>query len=285
MNTIGTAILRLKLTWSLSAPARDALLGRSAGRHMRIRPDDVFLVSFPRSGNTWTSFLMGNLVTRADPVTFENLHLFVPDIYSHHESLLGSLPSPRMLKSHEVFTPAYPRVIYVVRDPRDVLVSYYHYQRKFRQIGDDVSMDAFAGRFLDGAVGPFGSWGQHVGCWLGAQEGDPRFLVVRYEALAADPVPQLRRIAGFLGAPADDARLAWAVEHSSRANMQRLEREAAQRMDYLMQSRQDVLFVRSGTVGSWRQELDPIWGRRMAERWPRALDLAGYDLSAIIPTP
>lgn len=280
MNSIDKAVLRAKLAWRLSLPARDALRGRSAGRHLTVRDSDVFLVSFPRSGNTWVSFLMGNLVTRDEPVTFENLHLFVPDIYSHHESHLLSLPPPRVLKSHEVFSPAYPRVIYVVRDPRDVVVSFFHYQRKFRQIDDALSLDDFTERFIDGRVGAFGSWGEHIGCWVGAREADPRFLLVRYEDLSADPAAQLRRIVGFMGVGADDARIAWAIDQSSRPNMQRLEREAAQRMPYLKESRQDVLFVRSATTGSWRTELDPAWGRRMTARWGRALAMAGYDLSA-----
>ena len=40
--------------------------------------------------------------------------------------MMRRLPRPRILKSHECFQPQYPRIIYIVRDPRDICVSFYH---------------------------------------------------------------------------------------------------------------------------------------------------------------
>src|SRR5881397_1861057 len=93
-----------------------------AGRRLTVFPDDVFIVSYPRSGNTWTRFLVGNLVYQDEPVTFANIESRIPEIYLFPDRVLRSLPRPRMLKSHECFDPRYQRVIYIVRDPRDVVV-------------------------------------------------------------------------------------------------------------------------------------------------------------------
>src|SRR5881227_2930975 len=87
-----------------------------ADRDVAVYPDDVFLVSYPRSGNTWIRFLIGNLIYPNDPVTFANLEQRIPSIYTYPNHVLRRLP--RVLKSHEVFDPRYPRVIYIVRDPR-----------------------------------------------------------------------------------------------------------------------------------------------------------------------
>src|SRR5258708_8153953 len=97
------------------------LTGRQiAGRGLTVFPDDIFLVSYPRSGNTWARFLLGNLIYQDDPITFSNLESRIPEIYFNRDRFLRELPRPRMLKSHECFQPHYPRVIYIVRDPRDV---------------------------------------------------------------------------------------------------------------------------------------------------------------------
>ncbi|NWI15880.1 ST2B1 Sulfotransferase, partial [Crypturellus soui] len=58
-----------------------------------------------------------------------------------------------------------PQVVYTVRDPRDVLVSLYHFARGFRPYGDPGDIGDFMERFLRGDV-PFGSWFDHVRGWL-----------------------------------------------------------------------------------------------------------------------
>jgi len=107
------------------------LTGRQiAGRGVTVFPDDVFLVSYPRSGNTWTRFLLGNLLWQNDPVTFLNIESRIPEIYFNPDRFMRALQRPRLLKSHESFQPHYPHVIYIVRDPRDVAISFYHHNVK-----------------------------------------------------------------------------------------------------------------------------------------------------------
>src|ERR1700675_2075178 len=81
-------------------------------REITIFDDDIFLTSYPRSGNTWTRFLVGNLVHTEEAVTFLNVERLVPDMYKHSDHYLRNLPGPRILKSHEVFDPRYKRIIY-----------------------------------------------------------------------------------------------------------------------------------------------------------------------------
>jgi hypothetical protein len=107
------------------------VLGRTvAGRLGPALEDAVFLVSFPKSGNTWSRFLIGNLTHPEEPVTFANVDRIVPDIYGTAANDIRAMPPPRVFKSHEAFDPRYRRVIYIVRDPRDVAVSSYHFARK-----------------------------------------------------------------------------------------------------------------------------------------------------------
>src|SRR5215471_2312614 len=96
-----------------------ALMKKTAGRHLTVFPEDIFIVSYLRSGSTWARFLFGNLL-QDTPITFTNVGRLVPLIYEHPDRVLRQLP--RLIKSHEPFDPRYPRVIHIVRDPRDVAV-------------------------------------------------------------------------------------------------------------------------------------------------------------------
>jgi hypothetical protein len=72
-------------------------------------------------------------------------------------------------------------VIYVVRDPRDVIMSQYHYQIKRGVLEQNAPLDHFVSRFIKGEVCPYGSWGENVGSWTAIRRDDPNFLLLRYE--------------------------------------------------------------------------------------------------------
>src|SRR5688572_7344844 len=105
------------------------------------------------------------------------------------------LPSPRVLKSHEPFDPRYPRAIYVVRDPRDVAVSYFHYLRKQRQLDDETTLDELVELFVAGQLDRYGTWGENVASWLPAE----RAIRIRYEDALRDTPAAVRKIAQFAG--------------------------------------------------------------------------------------
>src|SRR5271169_1412716 len=90
-----------------------------AGRNLAVRPDDTFIVSYPRSGNTWTRFLLANLLHPDVTVNFTTIEKLIPDVEAQSSRYMKRLPSPRVIKSHQYFDHRYRKVLYVVRDPRD----------------------------------------------------------------------------------------------------------------------------------------------------------------------
>ena len=126
------------LSKRLAAYLRVVTKRQFAARGLTVYPDDTFLVSFPRSGNTWTRFLVCNLINPDDPVNFAQLESRIPEIYDVTDRNLRAFPRPRIIKSHECFDPRYKKIIYIVRDPRDVLISYYEFQLKRRVISDEL---------------------------------------------------------------------------------------------------------------------------------------------------
>lgn len=249
-------------------------------KSLRIFPDDVFLVSFPKSGNTWTRFLLSNLVFPDTPATFANIHILVPVPLTTPRKYFDRMARPRIIKSHTSFDPAYPKVIYIVRDPRDVVISLYHHRRKSTEIADDFPIETFVEQFLAGENVLHGSWGQHVTTWLATREGDPRFLLLRYEDMLADTACELSKIAGFLQLPVSPEQITQAVGRSSADRMRKLERASAEGVDRLVGrvSRKDLTFVRAAASGGWRKDLPMPMVERIEAAWGPLMRHLGYEL-------
>jgi len=285
-----------------------------AGRAVQVFPDDIFLVSYPKSGNTWTRFLLGNLVSPNERITFANVEQKVPDIHAQSKKGLRSTPRPRLLKSHECFDPRYRRVIYIVRDPRDVAVSAYHYDRKEKNIPDAFPVEEYvrtrflktdeyfgtwgehAGSWLANAnnifhmsrvkndfLGTPASWGENVMSWLGARGHDRDFLLIRYEDLLADAQREMTRVSDFVGLHASPESIARAIDLSSADNMRKL--EVAQSNDWITtkESRKDILFVRSAKSGQWQQTLPQESVAAIEDAWGPVMQMLGYPLSKELP--
>jgi hypothetical protein len=267
------------------AGIKKALQLHRPGRSLVILPDDIFLVSFPKSGNTWSRFLLANLKYPDQPATFANIHRLIPDPDRTSKRDFETMHRPRIIKSHECFDPRYSRVIYIVRDPRDVTVSQYHYHRKLRKIGDDSPIELFVTRFLAGKTCPHGSWGENVATWLVARENDPRFLLLRYEDMVADTCQELTRVADFLGLAASPQQIAAAVERSSVSRMKKLEQAETDQCSLTQGSRKDLSFVRSASAGGWHKDLPADQVERIELAWGPLMRHLGYELSSSAHSP
>jgi hypothetical protein len=250
------------------------------GRSLVIHPDDIFLVSFPKSGNTWTRFLLANIRYPEQSATFANIDQLIPDPTGTTKRDFDRMPRPRIVKSHECFDPRYPRVIYIVRDPRDVVVSQFHYHRKVRKLGDDSPMEKFVTRFIAGETCPHGSWGQNVTTWLGTREGDPRFLLLRYEDMVADTPRVLADVVAFLNLSVTPGQIAQAVERSSADRMRKLEKAQTDLHGLTRGSRKDLSFVRAASSGGWRSELPASLVAKIEAAWGPLMTHLGYELSS-----
>lgn len=249
-------------------------------RELVIVPDDIFLVSFPKSGNTWTRFLIANLAHPSQQADFGNIHLLIPDPFATSKRDFDRMPRPRIIKSHECFDPRYPRVIYIVRDPRDVLLSQYHYHRKCRRIEDDYPIEKFVVRFIAGETCPHGSWGENVASWLTTRQGDPRFLLLKYEDMVADTCCELAKVSSFLGLPAGSEQVAEAVEKSSVNKMRELEKTQGDLNTLTKETRKDLAFVRAGKAGGWRDELTDVLVAEIEAAWGPLMNHLGYELNS-----
>jgi Sulfotransferase domain len=251
-----------------------------AGRYLSVYPDDTFIVSYPRSGNTWTRFLVANLLHPEQPATFDNIESLVPDTEAQSNRMLKRVSRPRFIKSHEYFDHRYRRVIYIVRDPRDVALSYYHFDRKYGHIRDDYPLESFVEDFVNGRLTSldWGTWAENVASWIYTRGQSKNFLLLRYEEMIADTPGQLARLAAFLGVDADRERLATTIERSSLQRMRQLEKVSEDKWVSTRNKRKDIPFVRTGSVGGWVSCLPPLCVAAIESAWRPLLNSLGYPL-------
>lgn len=255
-----------------------ALSLQQPGRALKVYSDDTFLVSYPKSGNTWLRFLVANLLFPENPAEFSQINRIIPDPEISSKRDLDKTPRPRIIKSHHYFDPRYKRIIYVVRDPRDVVVSQYHFHRKRRVIEDQYPLDQFVVDFVRGEASPdYGSWFEHVASWLFTRSDDAGFLLLRYEDMLSDTGRQLERIAAFLGVSATAERLSKVVELSSASRMKKLEKLQVQKFSSTRNTRQDIPFVRSAVAGGWKTVLSQSSITTIESAWAPLMQWLGYE--------
>ena len=214
-------------------------------RHRNLRPADVFVASYPRSGNTWLRFMLYEILVGKSS-TFTNVHSLVPDIGQQGSALPVLANQGRLIKTHEPYLPLYRKAIYLVRDARDVALSEFAYQKALGLAEDNF--ETYLPRFLRGEVNPFGSWSAHVDSWMEAKDrGDADVLLVRFDQMRSQPEDSLAGMMDFLQVPVERETIRRAVANNSVEKMRDKEKVNPQKASAKGR------FIRSGAVGGWRE--------------------------------
>jgi hypothetical protein len=246
------------------------------GPGLRVDSDDTFLVSYPKSGNTWIRFLVANFVCPEAGVTLLSADRLIPNVDGQSKKYFKEMPRPRIIKSHYPFQHAYKRVIYVVRDPRDVVLSQYHYQIKRGVLPVGAPIEPFVSAFLAGEVCPYASWGENVSSWLAARRKNPDFVLIRYEDLLRQTSVELARMAKLLKIEPTPDRIALAVERSTADRMRQLEKVEGSRWASTKGTRQDMSFIRAAKDRQWKTGLPQDCVAQIENAWGDWMESLGY---------
>lgn len=189
--------------------------GIKKGLELKLRPSDVVVTPFGKSGTTWTQQIVHTLRTRGD-MDFDDISRVVPWIETAH--VLGidldaeQRANPRAFKSHldANLVPKGGRYINVVRDPADAAVSMFKFQEGWFLETGSVGID----EFVQAQLGSKNSYFTHLLTWW-ARRNDADVLFLAYEKMLKDAPGTIRRIADFIGVALDDELLSITLEHSS----------------------------------------------------------------------
>lgn len=233
------------------------LRGRTA---FRLRAEDVFVASYPRSGTTWTLAIVHLIVSGARALRFDHLSDVAPwwerSLAYRRDAprTLAALPGGRVFKTHlpRGWLPAGARCLYVWRNPGDVAVSYFHLYRRY--LGFDGSFEAFFDRFLKGEL-QYRSWFRHLAGWERARS-NPRVLWVSYDEMRGAPAEWVQRIADFLGRPLAPARVEEIVALTGFDAMKAAQAKFDHQGELLRQlGVREGDFIREGKVGAFAAHL------------------------------
>lgn len=228
------------------------------------RADDIYVASYPRSGTTWVQMLLVELFFGGEP-RFDHLSDVSPflDIALRNQIDLDRLGSPRILKTHLSFRQIGGRpgrYLYVMRDGRDVLVSYFHFWRAYG--GYEGQFAAFFEDFVSGRV-QYGSWFKHVASWT-EHKHDSNLLLVHYEDLLSRFDETVETIAVHCGVVLTPRALADMSRFCGLGFMKRHEGRFAP-APRLGGSIVPTGFIRNGKSGGWKDYLSPEQDARFQE--------------------
>ncbi len=234
------------------------------------RADDRYIVSYPRSGNTWMRTILANIIDPTIETDPDRRLALIPGVSIRTARRINSLGSPRLLKSHGSYMGRLPRALYLVRDGRDALVSLYHMRIVRPGHMARVSFADFCRRYLRGDLGE--RWDQHVLSWMkqGVREISDRLVVLRFEELNADVPGRVAEVTRFFGIDATSEQIAAAIE---KASLERLRETERARVGELAPERS---LYRGGKTGQWRELLTGELADRFMARSSEALSAAGY---------
>lgn len=180
-----------------------------------VKQSDIFLVSYPRSGNTWIRFMLLQARPGFTENDFQRINEIIPDM--HGNLTWFQCRRTNLVKSHLTHWQPFRRVIYLVRDGRAATHSNWRYQR---------DEGRFHGTFEDFVSHPHwpSTWSEHVSGWAQAPETE---LVIRYEDVVSHPCEQLLRITTLLKWPLAQSRAEEIIANSTKEKMHALEKSQA----------------------------------------------------------
>uniref|UniRef100_T1JAZ7 Sulfotransferase domain-containing protein n=1 Tax=Strigamia maritima TaxID=126957 RepID=T1JAZ7_STRMM len=249
------------------------------------RPDDVYVASFPKTGTTWAQelvYVIGNDLNfeKAKSTRLMQRFPYAELRIITETPAIANLESPRYIKTHYPYS-LLPqsivdkncKIVYTIRNPKDTLVSYYHFAKSNMLFQFQGDFSAFFKYFIEERAIAYFPFSKHI-LEFWERRNQDNILILMYEDMKKDMAPAVRSIASFLGKTLSDDQVQQVVKHCTFDNM-----KANPSTNYA-----GVIdgFMRKGTVGDWKNFFTEEMSQEMDDYIHRHFDGTGlnfnYDL-------
>ncbi|CAF4270205.1 unnamed protein product, partial [Rotaria sordida] len=249
------------------------------------QPDDIFLVVYPKSGTTWMQVILYTLMN--DGKAFDNsmaeYFARTPFLELIGERGMKNMHRPCVIKTHLPFNRVpyneNAKYICVVRNPKDVCVSFYYFLLKINGIQpNQMLFDTFFEAFINGNV-PVGDYFEHLhSIWQ--HKNDTNVFLTSFEEMKRDLPEVIRRVAQFMNIELSDNLVECIASYSSFNYMKErfdkaytaqasvaLANEGPDEpwpVDKIVLQRPDhSILVREGAIGNWSSTMSEEQAQRL----------------------
>uniref|UniRef100_A0A286XD37 Sulfotransferase n=1 Tax=Cavia porcellus TaxID=10141 RepID=A0A286XD37_CAVPO len=249
-----------------------------------VKDEDTIIVTYPKSGTHWLIEIVCLIHSKGDPKWIQSVPYW--DRSPWIEVKLGNKSlkdqqSPRIYTTHlpihlfpKSFFSSKAKVIYGIRNPRDVLVSGYYFGKQMNIVKNPETLEQYIKLFLQGEV-IYGSWFEHVHGWLSMRERE-NVLVLFYEELIKDTRSTVEKICQFLGKKLKPAETDLVLQYSSFQFMKENKMSNGIRFHDFFVTENSTL-MRKGIIGDWKnhftvaqaEAFDKIYQEKMAGYPPK----------------
>ncbi|XP_059892757.1 sulfotransferase 1C1-like [Gadus macrocephalus] len=248
-------------------------------------PSDLLIATYPKAGTTWTQEIVDLLLNDGDqevchraPIVIRMpfLEIFSPPPVPSGLDLLKEMPPPRVIKTHlpfqlvpQGFWKNKCKTIYVARNAKDNLVSYFHFDRMNLTQPEPGPWDSYIPKFMEGKLA-WGSWYDHVkGYWKEREKNNILYLF--YEDMKENPRREVERIMRYLGKSLPDDVISRIVELTSFKAMKENPMVNYTFIPVPVFDQSISPFMRKGEVGDWNNHFTQEQSRVFDEDYEKQM--------------
>ncbi|XP_063320929.1 cytosolic sulfotransferase 3-like [Pelmatolapia mariae] len=254
-------------------------------QNFKARPDDILIATYPKAGTTWVSYILDLLyfgqlgpdrqtsIPLNDRVPF--LEICKPRLPTGTEQAEKLPTTPRLIKTHlpvqfvpQSFWKQRCRIIYVARNAKDNVVSYFHFARMNSALPEPGDWSSYLQEFMEGKRA-FGSWYDHVNSWWEKKHTYSNLHFMFYEDLIEDCGREIDRLCSFLGlSPSveEKERVRASVTFDSMKQNKMTNYSTVKTMNHNVSP-----FMRKGKVGDWKNHFTVAQNEKFDEDYKQKM--------------
>ncbi|XP_026876938.2 cytosolic sulfotransferase 3-like isoform X1 [Electrophorus electricus] len=250
-------------------------------QNFKARPDDILIATYPKAGTTWVSYMLDLLYfgdTAPERQTSLPIYMRVPFLETAFPVIPAGVEladklatTPRLIKTHlpvqlvpKSFWEQNCRVVYVARNAKDNVVSYFHFDRMNMGQPEPGDWSTFLQNYMDGQK-VFGAWYDHVCGYWEKKKMYSNIHYMFFEDMVEDTGRELDRLCSFLGVSTpskERQKITNSIHFDAMKQNNMTNYSSLPVMDFKISP-----FMRKGKVGDWKNHFTVAQNEQFDEHY------------------